>query len=51
MVLYQVVGTVRDAADPLIMKPTFGWLAFQIVSLLLALLADSIAFRLSWKTK
>jgi hypothetical protein len=51
MVLYQIVALLHDAADPLIMKPTLGLLAFHIFILLLAVLADSTAFRLSWKTR
>ena len=50
MVMYQLVSMLHDAADPLIMKPTFGLVAFQIIIALLALSADVIAFRLSWKT-
>jgi hypothetical protein len=48
MVLYQVVGLVKDTADPLITKPSLGLLAFHTVMLLLALYANVSAFRLSW---
>jgi hypothetical protein len=50
MVLYQIVAMLRDAADPLIMKPTSGQYAIYFVATLLALLADAAAVQLSWKT-
>ena len=51
MVSYQIISLLHDAADPLIMKPTLGLLAFHVVISLLALSADTVALRLSWKTK
>jgi hypothetical protein len=51
MVSYQAVSIVQAAADPLIMKPGMVMVAFHIVIVLLALLADATAFRLSWKMK
>jgi hypothetical protein len=50
MVLYLVIGELRDLADPLI-PMSFGYLLFLVFGVLLALLADASAFRISWKLK
>ena len=51
MVVYQIVGMLHDAADPLIMKPTSGLYAIYSIATLLALLADAAALQLTWKTR
>jgi hypothetical protein len=51
MVLYQIVSLLHDATDPLVMKPTLGLLTFHIVILLIAVLANATALRLTWKSK
>jgi hypothetical protein len=51
MVVYQIVGMLHDAADPLIMKPTSGLYAIYSVATLLALLANAAALQLTWKIR
>jgi len=51
MVLYQIVALLRDAADPLIGKPTLGLSAIYLVVMLLTLLADAAALQLSRKAR
>ncbi|SEG13692.1 hypothetical protein SAMN05421819_1914 [Bryocella elongata] len=51
MMLYLLVALVRDAADPLIAKPSLDLVVFLIVSLLVALWSDATALRLSRKAK
>jgi len=51
MVLYQIFSLLHDAADPLIMKPTLGLLVFHVVIVLVAVLADATALRLTWNSK
>jgi hypothetical protein len=51
MVVYQIVETLHDAADPRIMKPTSGLYVICSVATLLTLLADAAALQLTWKTR